>query len=79
MNQAPTPYDTGERLEPYPWVNDHTGPAETTPPDRFGRVDFDDEEGCTILSLYVEPIEHGHYILRVERYADTALTVEVRD
>ena len=78
MSQELTPYDTGERLEPHRWVTEHTGPKQTTPRDRFGRVDFDNDEGRTALSLYVERTAQG-YTLHVERSADVALTVEVHD
>lgn len=63
MSQGITPYDTGERLEPHPWVKVRGQVATpmrwcadaATPPEAedFGRVDFDDEEGRTVLTLYV--------------------------
>lgn len=52
-----SPYDTGERLEPHPWVrdgitgNEYRRPAER---DDYGRVDFDDDEGTTIATLHIE-------------------------
>lgn len=49
-----TPYDTGVRLEPKPW---HVQPLllpATEEADRYGRVDFDTDEGSTALTVYVE-------------------------
>jgi hypothetical protein len=42
-----TPYDTGERLEPQLWPT-------SDDPETFGRVDFDDDEGRTVFTAYVE-------------------------
>lgn len=65
-----TPYDTGARLEPYHWpVNDD--------PDRYGRVDFDDDEGTTIASAYVQRLPSGTYALCVTRVSDVRLVVDV--
>jgi len=59
---ARTPYDAGTRLEPTPWVR-RTGDGvywageevvRHAAPDDFGRVDFDDDEGATILVVHVE-------------------------
>ncbi|MDR6868332.1 hypothetical protein J2Y69_002946 [Microbacterium resistens] len=56
------PYDTGVRLEPQLWpVNDD--------PDRYGRVDFDDDEGATVLSAHVERRADGSHALHVELIA----------
>lgn len=67
---ALTPYDTGERLEPQLWpVNDD--------PDRYGRVDFDDDEGATIVSAQVERLPSGDYRLVVTRVSDVRLVVDI--
>ena len=50
MNTTPTPHDTGDRLQPTPWVRmGITGIQNPRPaqPDDYGRVDFDDAEGAT--------------------------------
>lgn len=52
-----SPYNTGERLEPFPWVRDGvTGTAKPRPSERddYGRVDFDDDEGTTIATVHIE-------------------------
>lgn len=65
-----TPYDTGERLEPRPWSTDGD-------PDRYGRVDFDDDEAATVLSVRVGKLASGAYALSVTRVRDIRLVVDV--
>lgn len=43
MSKHLTVYDTGERLEPRPWSLEH--------PDRYGLVDFDDDESSTAFTV----------------------------
>lgn len=72
MTREPTPYDTGARLEPQLWVHpsgsgwisgkENLRPSE---PDDFGRVDFDDDSGCTIVTAYVERREDGALVMHV--------------
>lgn len=67
---ALTHYDVGVRLEPHLWsVNED--------PDRYGRVDFDDDEGATIASAYVQRLPSGAYALCVTRVSDVRLVVDV--
>ncbi|CAM5539976.1 hypothetical protein [Leifsonia shinshuensis] len=53
-----TPYDTGARLEPHVWVHDGItspdGLSRDAEADDYGRVDFDDDEGTTIATLWIE-------------------------
>lgn len=84
MTQALTPYDTGDRLEPHPWISPASLdaaqlvrgsvgiPAPTF--QDFGRVDFDDEESRTVLTVYVDRDSHG-YVLHVEDLTEEALAV----
>ena len=79
--QPLTPYDTGDRLEPHPWVRSTSvAPmprlTETglVTPDDFGRVDFDDEESRSVLGLYVERTDHG-YVLHLNNLIEEALTI----
>lgn len=60
MPQHLNPYDTGHRLEPHPWPT-----AGVTDTDKYGRVDFDDENGETVFNVLVQKTETG-YILRAE-------------
>lgn len=59
MNTALTPYDTGERLEPMPWS------LETH--DRYGLVDFDDDESNTAFTAVGKTCDDGSegYLLSV--------------
>lgn len=55
-----TPYDTGARLQPMPW---HTQPLNLPDPkelDRYGRVDFDTDEGSTVATVYAERTDDGY-------------------
>lgn len=77
-NTELTPYDTGALLEPQLWVAG--GPVEGGAPRRvrredYGRVDFDDEAGRTVLTLHVSRTAAG-YTLHVANLTDP-LTVEV--
>lgn len=79
MNARLTPYDDGTRLEPHVWVRGDVatpgGLPRRTEEDDYGRVDFDDDEGRTVLTLYVERTTEG-YTLHVENLSD-ALRIEV--
>lgn len=63
MTTSLTPYDTGERLEPHPWLLEH--------PDRYGCVDLDDESHTmfTIVGKRRDDGGPGH-MLSIETYAD---------
>lgn len=79
MTHRLTPYDTGERLEPHPWVKSATvampgGLPRQTMDDDYGRVDFDDDEGRTIVTLSISRGPAG-YVLHIEDLVDEALTV----
>lgn len=56
-----TPYETGQRLRPRPWP---VGPWES-----YGKVDFNDGEGKTVLTLYVQRGSGEEYVLHVENLA----------
>lgn len=73
-----TPYDTGERLEPQLWVRGETAspgglPRRVTTSD-YGRVDFDADDGTTVLTLYIERVEDG-YRMHVDSHSDDYLHV----
>src|SRR6185437_14854098 len=55
-----TPY-AGERLRPRPWP---VGPNES-----YGKVDFHDGEGETVLTVYVQRGPEEGYVLHVEHLA----------
>lgn len=72
-----TPYDTGVRLEPLTWSVDRTStdPAQL---DRFGRVDFTDDEGATVLNVHVERTAPDDAALEDTAPEDAALGFELR-
>lgn len=85
MRQELTPYDTGARLEPHPWVaiRGHVATpvrwcadaADREPdPEDFGRVDFDDDQGRTVLTAYVARGPDG-CVLHLEDLVEETLTV----
>jgi hypothetical protein len=60
---GPTQYDALGRLKPRPWP--------VGPKDSYGKVDFDDGEGKTVLTLYIQraPEEGEGFVLHVEHLA----------
>lgn len=72
------PYDTGERLEPHVWVKGQVASPGGLPrrptEDDYGRVDFDGEDGTTILTLYIERSGNG-YALDIDQHGDDYLHV----
>lgn len=70
-----TPFDTGERAEPKPWITGSnivrdraTGVGE---PDEYGKVDFDDDESRTVATVHVskDPVT-GSYVVHVVPHDD---------
>ena len=63
-----TPYDTGERATPIPWVSN---PADfgtidiDRDPDDFGRVDFDDDESSTVATIHLSKRDDGGYTVHI--------------
>lgn len=82
-NRRITPYDTGARLQPKPWVSPEGVAGEDAPrpaiADDYGRVDFD-EADFTAATVWVEPSldPEAGYVLHVESHADD-LVVRVDD
>lgn len=81
MSERLTPYDTGERLETHVWVKGEMATPGGLPRrvirDDYGRVDFENEEGVTVLTALVERTADG-YALRVDNLSEP-LAVEVVD
>ena len=70
-----TPYDTGKRAEPKPWPKLENTPGWTPigsklEEDRYGKVDFDDDGGSTIATIYIERDEHGRNVVHITQFAD---------
>lgn len=73
MSTALTPYDRGVRAEPKIWPHatrsdlvDMAPIALEMEEDRFGRVDFDDDEGATLLNARVQREADGRVFLHVD-------------
>ncbi|UVG35430.1 hypothetical protein SEA_ZAGIE_77 [Microbacterium phage Zagie] len=73
MSTALTPYDRGVRGEPKVWPHVTRSELAILAPialeleeDRFGRVDFDDDEGATMLNVRVEREADGRVFLHVD-------------
>lgn len=74
-----TPYDTGKRSEPKPW---HVQPRNLPDPeelDRYGKVDFEDDAGGTLATLYIEKDDDGSWVLRGYAWESLKLDVESND
>ena len=67
--QIITPYDTGERLEPKVWHIQPRNLPSQEEAERYGRVDFDDDEGQTVFTAYVERTPTG-YAVHIENEAE---------
>lgn len=64
MTPSPTPYDTGDRLEPRPW------PLESD--DHYGLVDLDNDESATVFTIVGKKRDDGApgYLLSIDPYSD---------
>lgn len=79
MSQTLTPYDKGDRLEPKPWHvqprNLEKDPAEAN---RYGKVDFDNDSGETVLTARVERATDGAgYALHAYVHGDESVAVQL--
>jgi hypothetical protein len=60
-----TPYDTGERLQPEAWVLPDRRRPEEHDPDRYGKVDFNNDENNTDVTVWCERNREGMLIVHV--------------
>ena len=82
MNQ--TPYDTGDRAQPYPKVA--PGNAASLDPavnpyaddlrENYGRVDFRNDEGETVASIHLSRRDDGGYTVHIIPTDDHATWIE---
>lgn len=72
MMQQPdlTPYDTGARCEPKPWLPYGTKVTPITPAENFGKVDFDDDCCDTVAVVHVERDDEGIFTVHVQPLVD---------
>lgn len=59
-----TPYDKGERMQPMPWVSPDPRRPEEHDFDRYGRVDFDNDESNTVATVWVSQ-ERGRITVHI--------------
>lgn len=76
-NHQLTPYDTGSRCEPKVWptptrllLERSTPAARLIEEDRFGKVDFEDDESRTVAVAYMERTDDGTHVLHVTPLGD---------
>lgn len=72
MTTELTPFDTGARCEPKPWMEYGTPVSEQHPAEDFGKVDFDDDEGRTVAVAWVERQDDGTHRMRVQPLVEDA-------
>lgn len=80
-----SPYDTGKRYEPNPWaLPPSRADLEEMPPmalaleeARFGKVDFDDENGDTGFTVWVERNERGIPVVHVQQTGVDPVAIEI--
>lgn len=77
MSSHLSPYDTGERLQPFPWVKEINIDFAGSPADAYGRVDFDDDESSTVVSVVVKRDKAGDYTLYVNNNRANGVRVVV--
>lgn len=78
MAENLTPYDTGQRAEPKVWsiTDPDAEPGSVIwgiDQDRYGKVDFDDEESITLATVWMERNEHGQIVLHIEQHTEGIL------
>lgn len=74
---ALTPYDTGKRAEPHIWSITDPGAEPGSviwgiDQDRYGRVDFDDDGGETLVTVWVEKNELGEHVVHIQQLSTEA-------
>jgi hypothetical protein len=79
MEQWPplTPYDTGQRLEPAVWVLPDRRRPEEHEPDRYGKVDFNDDTNTTIATVHAERVETCHILVVYSHETNTEVRINL--
>lgn len=62
-----TSYDTGARLEPHAWA--------PSVPDEYGRVDFDNDDSATVVTVWIDRDDAGGYRLHLQADPDLPLQI----
>ena len=74
-----TPYDTGARLEPKPWVTSNQGVGATNDPGDWGKVDFENDSSETVAVVYFEREADGSYTMHVHPVGGDTLAVMIHE
>ena len=79
-----SPYDTGKRYEPQPWVVGEGLAATSAEPialemaeDRYGKVDYEDENGLTGYTIWVERNERGIPVVHIQQTGIDPVAIEI--
>lgn len=82
MSTALTPYDRGVRAEPSIWLHASRKDLESMAPialemeeDRFGKVDFENDESSNVATVWFEKNADDHYVLHVAGMDDVRIEV----
>lgn len=74
---ALTPYDTGERLQPHAWVLPDRRRPEEHDHDRYGKVDFDGDDGTTIATAHAERVDGTYVMVIYSHETDTTQRINL--
>lgn len=82
MTDYLSPYDTGQRAEPRVWpllyVDQDVAPIEREmTEDRYGRVDFDDENGDSLFTVWVDRNEQGARVVHIQQLSQTPVAIRI--
>lgn len=79
MDQWPplTPYDTGERAQPMVWTTPDRRRPEEHDPDRYGKVDFEDDSGTTLATVHVERVDGCYVLVAYSHSTDSIVRVNL--
>lgn len=79
-----TPYDTGKRAEPKAWLRSSALMLAQMEPiereleeDRYGKVDFEDENGDDLFTIWVETNEAGHPVVHIQQIGPTPVAIRI--
>ena len=69
-----TPYDTGVRLEPHAWIGSHLHTH-----DDYGKVDFENDESATEITLYIERADDGELEVHIYNHGSSEVRVVIEE
>jgi len=80
-----SPYDTGKRCEARLWGTPHDSASMAELPQierdmieaRMGKVDFDDENGDSLFTVWVERNEQGARVVHIQQLGPTPVAIRI--